>query len=91
MYKVLHPIDPMGIHFFCCAHGNECMKTHNAVCDTFVVIAWDVGFHMRWEQLQVFILVTLNCFYRWVNIVLTEDEICTLTNIVIADPMLFGA
>jgi hypothetical protein len=38
MYKVLHPNDPMGIHFLCCAHGNKCMGTHDAVCDTFVVI-----------------------------------------------------
>ncbi len=41
-----HLIDPMGIHLLCCAHNNECTKTHDAICDTFVAIAWDVNFHV---------------------------------------------
>ncbi len=41
-----HPIDPMGIHLLCCAHGNERTETHDAICDTFATIAQDVGFHL---------------------------------------------
>jgi hypothetical protein len=87
MYRVLHSIKPMGIHFLRCAHGNKCMRSHDAVCDTFVIIVWDVGLHVEQKQLQVFILVTLNCFHRQVNIVFTKDEIRTLINVVIINPM----
>jgi len=34
-----HPIDPMGIHFLCCAHGNKKIGTHDVICNTFVTIA----------------------------------------------------
>ncbi len=33
-----HPINLMSIDLLCCAHGNECMKTHDAICNTFVAI-----------------------------------------------------
>jgi hypothetical protein len=57
-----HTINPMGIHFLCCAHDNECMVTHDAVCDTFVAIAQDVSFHMGQEQLLMLPLPTFNSF-----------------------------
>jgi hypothetical protein len=41
-----HPINPMGIHFLRCVHGNKRITTHDAICDTFVAIAQYVGFHM---------------------------------------------
>jgi hypothetical protein len=37
---------PMGIHLLCCAHGNECIGTHDVIHDTFVAIAQDSGFHV---------------------------------------------
>jgi hypothetical protein len=36
----------MGIHLLHCIHGNEGMGTHDAICDTFVAIVQDVGFHV---------------------------------------------
>ncbi len=39
----------MGIHLFCCAHGNEHIETHDAIHDTFVAIVWDANFHVRWK------------------------------------------
>jgi hypothetical protein len=39
----------MGIHFLCCVHGNKHTRTHDTICNTFVAIAWDVGFHM-WQE-----------------------------------------
>jgi hypothetical protein len=36
----------MGIHLLRCAHGNEPTKTYDAIRDTFVAIAQDVGFHV---------------------------------------------
>jgi len=75
----------MGIHFLC-VNGNECIGIHHAICDTFVVIAWNVDIHMGQEQLQAFFLVILNCFHWRVDIVLTKDEIHTLANVVITDP-----
>ncbi len=81
-----HPIDPMGIHLLSCAQNNEHIKTHDIICDTFPTIAQDVGFHMGWKQLHVFPLITFNSFCWQVDMVLTEDGICTLVNVVIINP-----
>jgi hypothetical protein len=83
-----HPINPMDIHFLCCAHGNECMGTHDAVCDTFVAITWNVGFHICGTKTTT--CVSFNhshSYHRQVDIVFTKDGICTLTNVVIIDSM----
>jgi hypothetical protein len=42
----------MGIHLLCCAHGNECMGTHDAIHNIFVPIVQDVGLYMGHEQLH---------------------------------------
>jgi hypothetical protein len=77
----------MGIHFLRCIHGNECIGTHDALHDTFATIAWDVGCHVRQEQLHVLPSITFN-FFRWqVDIVSTKDVIRTLADIVIANSM----
>jgi hypothetical protein len=31
----------MGIHLLHCVHGNECIRTHDVVCDTFIAIVQD--------------------------------------------------
>jgi len=80
------PINPMGIHLLCCAQNNECTITHDVICDIFPTITQDVGFHMGREQLHVFPSITFNSFCWQVDMVLTEDEICTLINFVIIDP-----
>jgi hypothetical protein len=59
-----HPIDPMGIHLLCCAYNNKRTRTHDAIHNTFATIARDVGFHMGWKQLQVFLSITFNSS-RW--------------------------
>ncbi len=82
-----HPIDPMGIHFLCCAHGNECMGTHDAIHNTFVIIVWDVGLYMGQEQLHALPLAKLNSFCWWINIVFNKDAIRTLIDIVITNPL----
>jgi hypothetical protein len=41
-----HPIDHVGIHFLHCGHGNECTRTHDVICNTFVTIAQDANFYM---------------------------------------------
>jgi hypothetical protein len=81
-----HPINPMGIHFLHCAHGNEHIGTHDAVRDTFVVIAWDVYFHVGWEQLHALPSNTFNSFHRRIDIVLTKYNIFTLVDVIIANP-----
>jgi hypothetical protein len=81
-----HLIDPMGIHLLHCAHGNERMGTHDAVCNTFVAIAQDVGFHVGWTQLHALPSTTHNSSHWRIDIVLTKDEIRTLTNFVMVDP-----
>jgi len=82
-----HPIDPMGIHFLHCVHGNERTKTHDIICDTFVAIMQDVNFHMKQEQLHALPSTTFNSFRWWINIVLTKDGISSLTNVVITNPI----
>jgi hypothetical protein len=48
-----HPIDLMGIHLLCCVHGNEHIRTHDAICNTLTTIAQDTGFHVGQKQLHV--------------------------------------
>jgi hypothetical protein len=83
-----HLIDLMGIHFLCCAHGNECMGTHDAIHNTFVAIARNVRLYMGQEQLHALFLAMFDSSCWWVNIVLTKDEIHTLVDTVITNPML---
>jgi hypothetical protein len=82
----IHPIDPMGIHFLRCTHGNECTGTNDAIHDTFAAIMWDVGFHMGWKQLHALPSITFNSSHWRINIVFTKYGIRTLANIVIVDP-----
>jgi hypothetical protein len=83
----IHPINPMGIHFLCHVHGNECTKIHDPIHNTFVAIAWNVGFHVGQKQLHVFPSTTFNSFHPRINIVFTKDGIYTLVNVVvIVDP-----
>jgi hypothetical protein len=82
-----HPIDSISIHFhfLCCTQGNKCIGTHDVVHNTFVAISQDVVFHVGWKHA---LLATMFKFFRWwVNIVLIKDDICTLANVVIANPM----
>jgi hypothetical protein len=81
-----HPIDPMGVHFLCCVHGNKHTRTHDAIHDTFFVIARNVDLHVGWEQLHAFPSITFNSFHRQIDIVPTKDGICTLANVVIMNP-----
>jgi len=82
-----HLVNPMGINFLCYVHGNEHIGTHDVICNTFVVIAQDACFHMGQEQLHVFLSTTFNSSCWWVNIVFTKDDIYTLADVVIIDPM----
>jgi len=82
-----HPIDPMGIHLLCYAHGNECTVTHDAIHDTFAVITRNASFHMEREQLHVFRSTIFNSFCQRVNVLFTKNNICTLADVVIIDPM----
>jgi hypothetical protein len=78
-FNCMHPlmcvhksIHPMSIHLLRCAHGDEHTKTHDVICDTFVAIAWDVGFHMLlplhffFNHIQLLWLMNQHCAYqRW--------------------------
>jgi hypothetical protein len=39
----------MGVYFLPCAHDNACIKTHDAIRNTFVAIVWDASFHVGQE------------------------------------------
>jgi hypothetical protein len=54
----------MGIHLLHYAHGNEHIKTHDAIHDTFAAIMQDVGFHVGQVELHVFPSTTFNSFHR---------------------------
>ncbi len=85
-YVCTYCIDFMGVHLLHCTHGNECIGTYDGVCNTFATIAWDVGFHMGWEQVHALPSTMFNSSCCWINIVLTKDEIHTLIKIIIVDP-----
>jgi hypothetical protein len=59
-------------------HGNKRTKTHDAVCDNFVAISWNVYFHVGRKQLHMFFSTTLNSSHQRVDIMFTKDEIRTL-------------
>ncbi len=41
----------MGMHLLRYVHGNKHIGTHDAICDTFVAIMWDAGFHVgMWDK-----------------------------------------
>jgi hypothetical protein len=81
-----HPIDYMGVHLLRCTHDNECTWTHDAICNTFVAITWDVSFHVEHKQLHVIPSTTFNSFRRRINIVFTKYGIYTIVDIIIANP-----
>jgi hypothetical protein len=76
----------MGIHPLHCVHGNNHRRTYDVICDSFVAVAQDAGFHVGWKQLHVLPSHMFNSFRRWVNIVFIKYGIRTLVDIVIADP-----
>ncbi len=78
-----HPINPVAIDLLCCVYGNESIRTHNVICDTFVAITRDASFHVGWEQLHVLPSTTFNSFRRWINIVFSKDGIHTLTELLL--------
>jgi hypothetical protein len=79
-----HFIHPMVIHLLCCVHDYEHIETHDIIRNTFIIIAWDVGFHLRQEQLHVLLSTTFNFSCWWIDIVLIKHDIRTLTNLIIA-------
>ncbi len=81
-----HPIDTLGIHLLHYVHGNEHTWTHDVTRDTFVAIVQDAGFHVGWKQLHALPSTTFNSSRRRVDIVLTKNDIISLTNVVIVDP-----
>jgi hypothetical protein len=83
-----HLIGSIGIHFhfLCCTHGNKCTKTHDAVHNTFVAIAQDVGFHVGRKQLHALLSTVFNFSRWWINIVFIKDDIHTLANVIILTP-----
>jgi hypothetical protein len=49
-----HPIDHMGIHLLHCVHGNEHIRTHDVIHDTFVAIVQTAGFHVGQKNYMCF-------------------------------------
>ncbi len=81
-----HPINATSVHLLRCTQGNEHMNTHDVIHGTFVVIAKDGDFHVGWKQLHTLPSTTFHSFHQQVGIVLTKDGICTLVDVVIANP-----
>jgi hypothetical protein len=63
-----------------CAHGNKCIRTHDAIHNIFVVIAQGNNFHVEWEQLYALLSNTFNFFCWQVDIMFTKDDIRTLVD-----------
>ncbi len=48
------PLDPMGIHLFCCAHGGNRTTSHDVVQDVFTSITRNASFHVAHQQTMFF-------------------------------------
>ncbi len=77
------PLDLMGIHLFCFAHGGEKMTSHNVIWDAFVSITKDVGFHGAREQTHIILLLAILSSCQQVDIVLSVDGIRMFANVII--------
>ncbi len=80
----------MDIHLLCCAHGNERIGTHDVIRKIFVTIMQNVNFHMGQKELHVLLSITFNSSHWQINIVFIKDGICTLVDVVIANPTQTG-
>lgn len=47
------PLDLVGIHFLCYAHGGEKTASHDVVWDAFVSVTRDARFHVLQEQTHI--------------------------------------
>jgi hypothetical protein len=56
------PLDPMGIHLLCCAHGGERISFHAVIWDAFTSIARNVKFHICKNKLMFFHCLFLSPF-----------------------------
>ncbi len=81
-----HIPSTLWVHFLRCVRGNESMRTHDVIHDTFVAIVRDVCFHIGREQLQAVPSTMFNSFCRQFDIMFTKDDICTLVNVAITNP-----
>jgi hypothetical protein len=77
----------MGIHFFHYTHGEERTTSHDVVRDVFVTIAKDVRFHVSRKQSPILMPHALQSSHYQVNIVLLIDDVHTLANVVITNPI----
>jgi hypothetical protein len=77
----------MGIHLLHSTHGGERTTSHDAIQNVFVPIVKDVRFHVLQEQTHVLLLPSLEYFHQRVDIVMLVDDIRTLVNVIIANPI----
>jgi len=84
-YICREPLDPMGIHLFRYAHGGEKITSHD-VWDVLVAIVKNAKFHILRNQTHVISPLTLQVSHCRVDIVLLINGLCTLANVIIADP-----
>jgi hypothetical protein len=69
------PLDPMGIHLFCCAHGGKNIVSHDIVHDAFAFITRDIRLHILHEHIHVHLPLILQCTHQWVNIGVLMDGV----------------
>ncbi len=64
-----HPIDLMDIHLLHCTHGNEHVRTHDVVHDTFATARCWLSHGMK---------TTTCAFFNHVQFVLSTSQLCSL-------------
>jgi hypothetical protein len=75
------------MHLLHCAHRGEHTVAHDAVQDSIASIIRDVGFHVLCKQIHVFLAPFLQSNWWRMDIMFPIDDICTLANIIIVDPI----
>ncbi len=86
-YICSQPLDPMGIHLFRCAHGEEKMASHDVVQIVFVTIVKIAGFHVSQKKIHVISPLALQSSRHRIDIVLLINGVRTLVNVIITNPI----
>ncbi len=66
---------PLHMHLFHCARGEEKTTSHDVVCDAFASIMKDVRFHILHEQTHVFLSFAFQSSHWQINILVSMDGV----------------
>jgi hypothetical protein len=75
------------VNLFGCYHGAKWTASHDAISNVFTFVMKNARFHVVHEQIHVFLQLSLQSYCQQVDMMSSIDDIYTLANAVIANPI----